>query len=61
MEGEFRKVAARTSDSHQERTLMLVNNEKIKILLKRVAVMLNELGNHILIFFFWPHTKVPLI
>ncbi|XP_068758302.1 FYVE, RhoGEF and PH domain-containing protein 4-like [Montipora capricornis] len=26
MEGEFKKVAARTSDSHQERTLMLFND-----------------------------------
>ncbi|KAJ7388290.1 FYVE, RhoGEF and PH domain-containing protein 3, partial [Desmophyllum pertusum] len=28
MEGEFRKVAARTTDSHQERTLMLVSYKK---------------------------------
>lgn len=28
MEGEFRKVAARTTDSHQERTLMLVSKKE---------------------------------
>ena len=45
MEGEFRKVAARTTDSHQERTLMLVNNKKLNSIVKSVAVMLNELSH----------------
>ena len=32
MEGEFKKVAARTSETHQERTLMLVRKKILKIL-----------------------------
>ena len=32
MEGEFKKVAARTSETHQERTLMLVRKKSPKIL-----------------------------
>ena len=39
MEGEFRKVAARTTDSHQERTLMLVS-ARILCNEKNFAVMI---------------------
>ena len=42
MEGEFRKVAARTTDSHQERTLMLVSNEQKRMFCKNGQVLVRE-------------------
>lgn len=44
MEGEFRKVAARTTDSHQERTLMLVSEKNVLLIYDQVSAMESELN-----------------